>query len=87
MHNSWEEYKRKFITEQTLEIQDSIGELRLFHYYNDKQLSWMYAIVFNNEILLDTKVRPYEYWNGATAIYKLKYEKHKESTENKGDKL
>lgn len=47
----------------------------------------MYAIVFNNEILLDTKVRPYEYWNGATAIYKLKYEKHKESTENKGDKL
>ena len=70
MHYKWEEYQQ-FVDSKTLKLEESFGNLCMYYYYDILQLSWMYAVVLNNEILFDTEDYPYDYWNGATAVYSI----------------
>ena len=70
MRYTWDEYQQ-FIDSKTLKLEESLGELHLYHYFDTLQWSWMYSVVLNNKILFDTENYPHDYWDGATTVYNI----------------
>lgn len=69
MNYTWDEYQQFIDKEPKLE--ESLGDLHLYHYFDALQWSWMYAVVLNNKILFDTENYPHDYWNGARTVYEM----------------
>ena len=77
MDYTWKEYQQ-FVDK--LKIEENIGDLRLYHYFDTLRWSWCYAIVFEDEIIIISQndIYPYDFWDGMKTMYNILTKSNKE---------
>ena len=66
--DKWSEYQ-EYVQFSEVTIEEENGELMLYSYYDTRHDRDMFAVVLRDTIMLIEEGFPYDYWNGAKAVY------------------
>lgn len=66
----WSEYQ-ECIQDKKFSIEEQLGDLCMYYYFDTLQWGYRYAIVLKDTIILISEEYPYDEWFGASEAYKI----------------
>lgn len=70
MNYKWNEYQQ-FIKKDSLKIEEDNEDLKLYHFFDNLQWTWIYAVVLKDNILICSKEYPYTVFETAKDVYHI----------------